>query len=136
MEERFLLFRAAGERFALKLQEVCEVMEIQPSFPLPRAPRHFLGLVNFHGTLTALVDPAIYLGRKGGTGDGKVLVLDSRAAHLALLVDGVESIIPRDAVLEERPGEDHLVSSLLETEEGTFSLLNLDTLVFALEQGL
>ena len=62
MEERFLLFKAAGEGFAFRLQEISEVMEPQPVFPIPRAPGHFLGLINFHGTLSALVDLPLFLG--------------------------------------------------------------------------
>ena len=136
MPERFLLFSAAGERFAFNLQEISEVMEPQPPFPIPRAPRHFMGLINFHGTLTALVDLGLYLGRDSRVPAGKVLVLDTKQAHLALSVDGVTSIVPREAIIGESPGEDPLTFALLETECGTSRLLRLDTLVFGLEQGL
>ncbi|HJV35059.1 chemotaxis protein CheW [Geomonas sp.] len=135
-EERFLLFQAAGEGFAFRLREISEVMEPQDSFPCPRAPRHFLGLLNFHGTLTALVDLSRYLGRESRSREGKVLVLDTRGAHLALLVEGVWAILPREAVLDQAPGDDPLTAAVLQTEQGEFRLLTLETLVFALEQGL
>ena len=136
MEERFLLFKAAGEGFAFRLQEISEVMEPQPVFPIPRAPGHFLGLINFHGTLSALVDLPLFLGRAGRRRPGKLLVLDTKAAHLALGVDGVHSIIPREAVSGEAPGEDPLTAALIETGHGTFRLLQLEALLFCLEQGL
>lgn len=136
MEERFLLFTAAGERFAFRLQEVSEVMEPQRFFPLPRAPRHFLGLVNFHGSLTALVDMASYLGGARAATQGKVLVLDTRSAHLALLVDAVLAILPCDAVGAQSASEDPLTEAVLETEQGDFRLLSEESLVLALEQGL
>lgn len=136
MEERFLLFSAAGEQFACNLREVCEVMEPQEWFPVPRAPRHFLGLINFHGTLTALVDLGLYLGRSGGAGAGKVLVLDAKLCALALRVDDVSSIITWESITEEAPDGDPLTAALLETGQGTFRLLRLETLLFAMEQGL
>jgi purine-binding chemotaxis protein CheW len=135
MEERFLLFSAAGRRFAFNLHEIAEVMEPPRTFPLPRAPRHFLGLLNFHGTLTALVDLPLYLGGQAA-GGGKVLVLDTRAAQLALLVDGIDAIVPPEAFLAEHPGDDPLIACYLDTEEASYGLLQLDRLVFALEQGL
>lgn len=136
MQERFLLFSAAGEKLALKLQEIAEVMEPQETFPVPRVPSHFSGVMNFHGTLTAEVDLSLYFGREGRTRAGKVLVLEVKGAHLALRVDAVGSIIPREAIVEESPGEDALTSSLIRTEQGTFRLLQLESLIFALEQGL
>jgi purine-binding chemotaxis protein CheW len=135
-EQRFLLFRAAGEGFAFSLQEVAEVMEPQESFPIPRAPQHFAGLINFHGAPTALVDLARYLGWETSEAPGKVLVLDSRLAALALQVEGVHAIVGEEAVLERAPGEDPLTAERLETEQGRFRLLRLDRLLMALEQGL
>jgi len=135
-EERFILFSAGGEEFACSLQEISEVMEPQASFPIPRAPRHFTGLFNFHGSLTALADLGLYLGHEGHSAPGKVLVLDVRRAQLALAVDGVSAIISREAILSETPGEDPLTAALWETEFGRVRLLSLETLVCELEQGL
>jgi len=136
MEERFLLFSVAGEGFAFNLQEICEVMEPQASFPMPRVPRHFIGLMNFHGTLTALVDLALYLGRAGHGSPGKVLVLDTRLAALALTVEGVRSIITGEGITQWSESEDPLTAALLETEQGTFRLIRTEALLFGLEQGL
>ena len=111
-------------------------MEPQPSFPVPGAPGHFLGLINFHGVLTALVDLGLFLGFERRLPQGNVLVLDGRAAQLALSVDGVRAIVDREAVSCESSGSDPLVAALLECDYGSFRLLRLETLLFALEQGL
>jgi purine-binding chemotaxis protein CheW len=136
MEERFLLFRLAGEGFALPLQEVGEVMEPPRSFPIPRVPRHFTGLINFHGTLTALVDLALYLGRQSRREPDKVVVVAPKLAHLAFSVDGVSAVVPREAVTEELPTEEPLTAAILQTEQGSFRLLRLEALISALEQDL
>ena len=137
MEERLLLFTLAGEGFALDLQEVAEVMEPPVSYPLPRVPGHFVGLINFHGTLTALVDLGLFLGGDPRVAaQGKVLVLDTRLASLALWVDGVSSVVAAGTVVSRAPGEDDLTAELLETEHGSFRLLRAETLLVALEQGL
>ena len=137
MEERLLLFTLAGESFAFDLQEVAEVMEPPASFPIPRAPGHFVGLINFHGALTALVDLGHYLGlRTRPPAQGKVLVLDTRLAGLALWVDGVSAVVSGATVSGRTPGEDGLTAETLETEHGTVRLLRVEALLSALEEGL
>ena len=136
MEERFLLFKAAGEGYACRLQEVSEVMEPQPSFPLPGAPPHFLGLMNFHGALTALVDLPLYLKKGARSGSGAVLVMDSRRSALALQVDAVAGIVPADSVTKEPEDDGEQAAQLLLTELGKFRLLRLDALLCDLELGL
>jgi purine-binding chemotaxis protein CheW len=137
MEERLLLFTLKGEGFALNLQEVAEVMEPPASFPIPRAPGHFIGLINFHGTLTALLDLAHFTGRGSRSAtQGKVLVLDTRLASLALWVEGVTSVVAGSALLSREPGDDPLTAELLETETGVARLLRVEALLSALEQGL
>jgi purine-binding chemotaxis protein CheW len=135
MDQRFLLFNAGGDRFALSLHEVAEVMEPQVTFPVPRTPRHFSGLINFHGTLTALVDLADFLGSSSGRGE-KVLVLAQKGAQFALKVDGVGSIVTNEAIVGVAAGEDPLTAAVLETVEGRHRLLHCETLLFALEQEL
>jgi len=137
MEERLLLFTLADQRFALDLQEVAEVMEPPTSYPIPRTPAHFVGLINFHGTLTALVDLGLYLGfSRRPTTQGKVLVLDTRLASLALWVDGVSAVVAGSTVSARTPGEDDLTAELLETGQGPVRLLRVESLLDALEQGL
>jgi purine-binding chemotaxis protein CheW len=136
MEGRFLLFSAAAQGFAFNLQEISEVMEPLASFPIPGAPEHFTGLINFHGTLTALVDLGRYLGLGPECTPGKVLVLDTKLAQLALGVDEVRAIIAAETVTGETASDDPLTVSVLETAYGNFRLLRLDTLLFGLEQGL
>ena len=137
MEERLLLFTLAGQRFAFDLQEVAEVMEPQVSFPIPKVPGHFVGLINFHGTLTALVDLGLYLGfGSRSRGQGKVLVLDTRLASLALWVDGVSAVVSGASVAGRLPGEDDLTAELLEMEHGAVRRLRVEKLLEALELGL
>ena len=138
MEERLLLFTLAGERFALNLQEVAEVMEPTLSYPIPRAPGHFVGLINFHGSLTALVDLGRFLGKRATPPpqSGKLLVLDTRQANLAIWVDGVSSVVTGSSIAARSPGEDALTAELLQTELGSVRLLRVEVLLDALEQGL
>ncbi|QXE89388.1 chemotaxis protein CheW [Geomonas subterranea] len=134
--QRLLLFSAARQLFALNLQEVCEVMEPQQCYPFAGAPPHYLGLINFHGNLTALVDLAGFLGLKSRPLPGKLLVIDTKLAHLALKVDAVGSILDAASITGAGSHDDPLTEALLETPQGSVRLLRLEALLGGLEQEL
>ncbi|QWV98077.1 chemotaxis protein CheW [Geomonas nitrogeniifigens] len=134
--QRLLLFSAARQLFAFNLQEVCEVMEPQQCYPFAGVPPHYLGLINFHGNLTALVDLASYLGLQSRPLPGKLLVIDTRLAHLALKVDAVGSILDAGSITGASSHDDPLIEALLETPQGSVRLIRLEALLSGLEQEL
>ncbi|WP_136523613.1 chemotaxis protein CheW [Geomonas ferrireducens] len=134
--ERLLVFSVGRELFALNLTEVCEVMEPQQSYPFAGAPPYYLGLINFHGNLTALLDFAQYLGAGSRPLPGRLLVIDTKRAHLALKVDAVGSIIDAQGIIGATRSDDPLIEALLETTQGNLRLVRLETLLSSLEEDL
>lgn len=134
--DRLILFSAGRELFALNLQEVCEVMEPQPTYPFAGAPPYYSGLINFHGNLTALVDFARYLGLESRPLPGKILVIDTRLAQLALKVEAVGSIIGGESITGVSRHDDPLTEALLETPQGGVRLIRLEALLDGLEREL
>lgn len=105
--QRYLLFTIAGLTYAIDLQQVAEVVEPPPLSPIPRAPACYIGAMNSHGSIKAVLD----LTRVVTTGTctrsgGKVLVLEDRVAGLALQVDGVQSITSGEALDRQPAGDD------------------------------
>jgi purine-binding chemotaxis protein CheW len=106
--QRYLLFTIAGLTYAIDLQQVAEVVEPPPLSPIPRAPVCYIGAMNSHGSIKAVLDlthvmPTGTCSRSGG----KVLVLEDRVAGLALQVDGVLSITSGE-MLDRQPAGDDL----------------------------
>jgi len=105
---RHVVFRAGGERFALPLEAVREVVVPQPPFArVPRAPAAVRGAMNLRGRVVAVVELGPLLGLAPdalGPGQGHVLLLDRERRGLGVLVSsvlGVESLAPaREAVVE------------------------------------
>jgi purine-binding chemotaxis protein CheW len=88
---RHVLFRVAGERFALPLQSIREVVNPQPPFArVPRVPDAVRGAMNLRGRVVAVVDlaPLVGLPRQPLEG-GQVVVLDLERRALGLLIEGV-----------------------------------------------
>ena len=129
----FLGFTLRGERYALPLQEVAEVMEPPRLFPVPRAPVCIRGAMNSHGNLVAVLDLACLFGHSGGE-EGKVLVLDRRIANLALLVDSVDGFFTGNVVSEAEPSFNEFVGRVIQDKSGAIRLLVLDKVLGKMEE--
>ncbi|ABQ24933.1 chemotaxis protein CheW [Geotalea uraniireducens] len=130
---RYLIFALRGAQYALDLQDVAEVVEPPPTFPIPCAPGHFVGIMNFHGNLTSVLDLANFQNMGNLTPEGKVLVLDSRLANLALWVDSVISIVSAESLRRESAVDDEMTAELLHNGTDKIRLLALDNLIQKLE---
>jgi len=102
---RHIIFRAGGERFAVPLGAVREVVLPQPPFArVPRAAPGVRGAMNLHGRVVAVVELAALLGLPPeglAPTQGHVLVLDAGRRGLGLLVAsvlGVDGLPPPDVV--------------------------------------
>lgn len=104
-----MLVRAGGERFALPLDSVREVVIPQPPFArVPRVAAAVRGVMNLRGRVVAVVDLSALLGVGEELllgGRGQVVILDRDRRALGLLVGqvlGVEAVA-MDGLLA--PGE-------------------------------
>ena len=131
---RLILFNLQGERYALRLGDVAEVMEPPPIYPIPRAPRFLHGIMNLHGNLVSVLDLADFLKGSRRNSQGQLLALDSRIASLALLVESVESVRSEDVVQEERAGDENLVEKILIIADREVVMLSVEKLVDRLEE--
>jgi purine-binding chemotaxis protein CheW len=121
---KFLIFSLAGRRFAFDLTQVAEVEEQPATWPIPMAPRCYVGAMNFHGTIVAVMDLAMFLGLSDNHVAEKVIVLDTRIASLAFLVEQVFRISSVDqADIQEGADETYAVA-LLNLPDGAATLLD------------
>jgi purine-binding chemotaxis protein CheW len=130
---RFIVFTLRGERYALDLRDVAEVMEPPLTFPIPRAPHYFAGVINFHGALVAVLDLAMFFETQPGPPGDKILVLDRSIANIAIQVDMVEDILSEEVVLDEREGDDEASTSLLIMADREVKVLAVQKILEKLE---
>lgn len=79
-----VVFRLGDALLAVPVAAVREIIEPQALTPLPRAPRHVLGLIEVRGRSLAVVDVALKLGL------GALSVHDATRLILLDIVDGGE----------------------------------------------
>jgi chemotaxis signal transduction protein len=91
-----LLFRVAGERYALRALDVHKVVEPGWINRLPRLPPSVVGITQHRGRILTVVDLAAFFGAPlrtlEPTSATRVLVLDKGQRNLGLYVDAVEQI--------------------------------------------
>lgn len=112
---KYLIFTLSGRQYAFDLAQVLEVVEQPAIWPIPLAPHCYHGAMNFHGTIVAVMDLAMFLGLPAGHGSEKLIVLDTRIAALAFSVEAVSRITPQ--------GPSELSGN---TEDEAFALGQLD----------
>jgi purine-binding chemotaxis protein CheW len=129
---RLIVFRAGGERFAVPLEAVREVVVPKPPFArVPRAAAPVRGAMNLRGRVVAVVDLAPLLGLAPealAPSQGHVVILDRHRRSLGLLVSavlGVHDLPPGEGEARE-PGA--LARGLTEVGGVPVTVLDADAL--------
>jgi purine-binding chemotaxis protein CheW len=91
--DRFLTFRVDAQLYALRAEDVSEVMLLPALARIPQAPAALLGVANLRGSVLPVVGLRELLGKPpaASTASTRAIVLDVGAA-VALIVDSVEML--------------------------------------------
>jgi purine-binding chemotaxis protein CheW len=95
---RFLTFKVGEQLYALRSEDVSEVMRVPAMAKVPQGPAALLGIANLRGAVLPVAGLRELLGRAraSDTTDSRVIVLDV-GAPVALVVDSVEGLESRAA---------------------------------------
>lgn len=105
--ETWVTFRLAGERYALPVPTVHEVVRVGMVTRVPHAPYPVRGIINLRGRVVPLVDVRRRIGLPPGEPDARsrVLIADARGRMVGLLVDEVDQVVRLDRNAVEPPPE-------------------------------
>ncbi|HEY7746971.1 MAG TPA: chemotaxis protein CheW [Desulfuromonadales bacterium] len=124
----YIVFRLAGERYALPSTVAREVLRMPRLVRVPRVAGHICGVINLRGQIVAVTDLRPLLGLAGEEmpANGQLIVVEAAGLVTALLTERVEGIrtlaldsiepvteglsgFPRDAAEGQVVGEDGLL---------------------------
>lgn len=106
----YLTFGLAGERYAVALSSLREIIGGVDVVPVPYAPADIRGIVNFRGQIVSILDLCRRFGLPAteSKDETSTLVLQLKEQLIGLEVDHVESVIQvEDAQLEPPPTFSH-----------------------------
>jgi purine-binding chemotaxis protein CheW len=137
---RLLVFRVGGERFAVELVLVDEVIDTPSVQPIPDAPETVHGVATVRGELVTIYDPHPVLHVKGRIG-GTALLFARNGRRVALLVDDVyDAMTMAEEELLRTPGgassaADGILVGLIRRDGELIALLDADALLDAVAAG-
>lgn len=93
--ERFLEFSLGEEDYAIPLLMVKEVISIPETTPIPKAPKHFIGLMNLRGQVISIVDlrNKLTIKPKENTSDSAVIIVDFQGINIGVIVDSINKVL-------------------------------------------
>ena len=93
--DKWATFSLHGEVFALRVEDVQEVMMYQALTPVPLAPDHVVGLLNLRGQIMAAVDLRRRLGfpTRGVQQPSSMLLLKRNGVLISLVVDDIGDVL-------------------------------------------
>ncbi len=92
--ERLLVFDLDGEKYAIPIHEIAQIIHMPRATPVPNAPPFLKGIFSLRGRIVSIIDVAKRLGLdRPPPEDPKVVVLDMGADHFGLLVDRIDLVV-------------------------------------------
>ncbi|WP_028656790.1 chemotaxis protein CheW [Nocardioides sp. J54] len=93
--EQYCTFWVSGLFFGVAVEEVQEVLRLQPMTPVPRADEAVTGLINLRGQIVTAVDMRVRLGLppRADDEDPMNVIVRSRGEVVSLLVDDIGDVI-------------------------------------------
>jgi purine-binding chemotaxis protein CheW len=105
--EQWSTFFLADEMFAVRVEDVQEVIMHQPLTPVPLAPEYVVGLLNLRGQIIPAVDlrSRLRFEARVPTGEEKLLVLKTNEGLLSVVVDEIGDVLELPSAAWRSPPE-------------------------------
>lgn len=135
----WLGFSLKGQRYAVSLASVREVIRPGDITPVPGAPDDVLGIVNLRGQIVPVLDGRRRFGLDGGMEEGaedarRVIVFDDSGSVVGMRIDVIGDMLTfeSDDVAPPPPGRaerrDDPVSGVITRDDGFIALVDVQKL--------
>lgn len=131
-QQQYIEVGIADERYAIPIQDVQEIIRMQPCLPIPNARHSILGVINLRGSIVPVVSPASRFRTEESELSRMVIVqLDSDV--VAFVVDRVYRVTTYNQIhhYEEAKRTDEFITGigLNEADQEWVNMLNVVTLL-------
>lgn len=104
LSRAYLTFILGDEKFAIPVDYVQEVVELDTVTKVPQTPPYMLGIINLRGKILPLLDTRLKLGLPGGerTRKNRILILDIQDGDKATQVGAIVDLAHEVVEIEDR----------------------------------
>lgn len=126
-----LAFSLAGDRYAVPVERVREIVRMRQLTPVPRVPPEILGVISLRGEIVQVMDLRMRLGVQvsDSSRTSRIMVLHGdEGAVTGLLVDTVSEVlrVPEETFRPAAAGEAEFVTDLCEHDGHFVSILSVE----------
>ncbi|AGC68771.1 protein CheW [Thermoclostridium stercorarium subsp. stercorarium DSM 8532] len=136
LNSQYVVYELAGEKYALKISDVYEIIKMQNITPIHNSKAFLEGIINLRGRII----PVANLHRKFGLPDytstkkTRIIVVKSRNEMIGIVVDKVNQVIRFSDIQPPPEMVAGIDGSYFEgvgiTDEGVISILNIDKVLY------
>ena len=132
--EQWVVFRLAEQEYALRLENVSEVLRMVAITPLPEAPPWLAGMINLRGRVIAVTDLRLRLGLPAPAHglNTPIIVVEADGRQLGLIADSVVEVLTQAAEVTDLPaglvGQSRLAQATLRAGGRLITVLDLGPL--------
>ena len=89
--EMMCVFQSGGEEYALRIDDVSEVVKLSAIAPVPQMPEYIVGMVNVRGNIFGVLDLAVFFGNEQKADDNFcfLIVIDHEEQKIAIRIPTV-----------------------------------------------
>ncbi len=131
--DRFIEFSLGEEDYAIPLLMVREVISMPETTPIPKAPKHFVGLMNLRGQVISIVDlrSKLAISANENQSNSAVIIVDFDGMNIGIIVDSINKVLAftQDQIqempeLQSQVNSDYILG-VYKKPEGLTILLNI-----------
>lgn len=131
-QDQYIVIELGVEKYALKISEVCEIINMQKVTAVPNSKTFLEGVTNIRGKIVPIVSlrKRFQLEETQDAHRAKIVVVNYRDELIGILVDGVNQVTRFSAIhpsAEVVSGVDgSYFQGIGQAEEGLIGILNLE----------
>lgn len=95
MHGKFLVFNLDGQEFAIAIEYVVDIINVQPYTRVPGCPQYIRGITNLRGKVIPVVDVRMRFGKEPQEYNDRtcIVVVEEQDATVGLIIDSVNEVI-------------------------------------------
>jgi purine-binding chemotaxis protein CheW len=93
--KQFIVFRLDNEEYGIDIQKVTTIENFKTITRVPKAPKHYRGVLNLRGDIIPVMDLRIKFNLKQveDTEDSRIIIVKSDEISVGIIVDKVEEVL-------------------------------------------
>ncbi len=139
---QYVSFILNGERYAIDIMSVDEIIRLIEVTPVPKAPDFVEGIINMRGKVIPVVDlkNRLNLGESEGTSETRIMITTIKNKKVGFIVDAVEEVLRIEPdLVEKAPGvatsvDSNYIKGVARTNKGLIIILDVNKLFTSNEE--